>query len=217
MCGGNIEEITKDYKTDSIALGQITVPEVTVFNCTSCQQDFLSKEAGNDIFKFIAKKEKERIDNAKLAGDELWSARQAYEFLGITRQAFSKPKSKYQRGFIFWRKLDNTKVYFKKSVELFKETGDGRYFLDEESISPTIDLFESVKRFAKTNFWSDVQVRKLVGSPSNSPKWTDCLYELRSGSKEKESFTITNSNEGVQINPFKSKIPKVGNNFHYDC
>jgi len=61
---------------------------------------------------------------------------EAARILDISRQALHKNR-RIKNGFIFHTRFGNGIVYLRKSVELFKETGDGRYplwkYLDHTS------------------------------------------------------------------------------------
>jgi hypothetical protein len=172
-CKGTIKAVEMDYPFESKIVGRVLVPKVLVQKCTNpeCGEIFLSPDAYDKIFAYMKEKEREAIDNVKLSKDELLSARQTHEYLKITRQALSKPKSKYQRGFIFWRMLDKTKVYFRKSVEQFKETGDGRYLLKKADII----LYKG----------------KLVGYPDNIGD--------DFGQKKKTPYAFTNSSQTSEL------------------
>jgi hypothetical protein len=58
------------------------------------------------------------------------SAADTVALLGITRQALHKNK-RIRQGFIYRTSLGGLAVYLKKSVDLYREKGDGRFLLSE--------------------------------------------------------------------------------------
>ena len=56
------------------------------------------------------------------------TARQAASILGISKQAFSKNR-RITAGFVYSTQLGKRSVYLRSSVEMFGETGDGRFSL----------------------------------------------------------------------------------------
>jgi len=57
------------------------------------------------------------------------SLNQAADLLGISKQAFSK-HPRVKRGFIYSTTIDNKKFFYKRSVEAFRDTKDGRVEID---------------------------------------------------------------------------------------
>jgi len=109
-------------------IGPFTVEGAEYFECDRC---------GDYLF---SPKNAERVETARrLALDKILqsfplsafvTAAEAARILGISRQALHKHR-RIRRGFIFQTQFDNKAVYLKKSIDLFKKGGDGRFKLVE--------------------------------------------------------------------------------------
>jgi YgiT-type zinc finger domain-containing protein len=128
-CNGNLKIITGDFKSKSKSLGNITVPEISYTICNNCGDILLDPEMAQKVTTFKKQRELELI--MKLPVGEFLAVTEAIEILGITKQAFSK-NNKIKRNFIYNIKMGKKKLYHKKSVELFKSTGDGRFLLSKQ-------------------------------------------------------------------------------------
>jgi hypothetical protein len=84
------------------------------------------------------------------------------QFLGITRQALSKHR-RIRRGFIYAIEIGGIRLYHKKSVEQFKDSGDGRFRLHADAIKTRpLDL---------TNPEDNTQyIREIEEASKNPPK-----------------------------------------------
>jgi len=123
-CNGIIHEVTGTYIFNSNTLGEVAVPNITFQECHGCGDRLVSYENALILHEYIKEKEQEEIN--KFPAGDLITAGEAAELLGVTKQAFSK-NPKIKRGFIYHLIKGNRRLYFKKSVQLFKENGDGRF------------------------------------------------------------------------------------------
>ena len=123
-CGKETTRKAEDYPCFSKVLGYILAPRVEIDVCLECGHRSLSPEAEQEVNSWLKIREQAAI--CSLSAEQLLSAGQAAEMLGVTKQAFSK-SPKVKKGHIYFTTIGNKKVYFRSSVELFKETGDGRY------------------------------------------------------------------------------------------
>lgn len=124
LCNGTVQEKTGAYPFKSKTLGKVIVPNITFLECQECGDRAVPYKGAVALHKHITIREREEIK--KLPASGLITAGEAAELLGVTKQAFSKnPKIKH--GFIYYVTIGNRKAYFKKSVQLFKESGDGRF------------------------------------------------------------------------------------------
>ncbi len=122
----NTETISQvlDYQCNNNILGDILVPRVEVGQCPNCGELILSKEAETAVSHYLKTLEREAIAN--LPAEDLISAGQAAEILGVTKQAFSK-NPKIKKGFVYFVSVGTKKVFFRSSVTLFQKVGDGRF------------------------------------------------------------------------------------------
>jgi hypothetical protein len=125
-CGGAIIKTRDKLKFKSKALGDVLVPDIEQSKCTKCNDVLISLDEADKVAKYIKDKEHQTIK--LLPFDDMISLNAAAKILGITKQAFSK-NSRIKRGFIYSAAKDNKKYYYRKSVEAFKLTGDGRIAL----------------------------------------------------------------------------------------
>ena len=123
-CGAKTIRTSDDYLCFSRVLGYALAPRVEIDECSGCGLASVSSEAEKEVYRWLSIHEQIAIDS--LSGDQLLSAGQAAEMLGVTKQAFSK-NPKVKKGHIYFTSVGNKKIYFKSSVELFKDSGDGRF------------------------------------------------------------------------------------------
>lgn len=128
-CGGTMKKVHGIYRINDKFAGVFTVPDIEYMECDRCDEVSFSLEEAKKISDCRKNTIQKKL-RALPYGDFI-SAPEAAKILGITRQAFHKNK-KIQRGFIYQTAFNtNDKAYLKRSVELFKEKGDGRFKLDE--------------------------------------------------------------------------------------
>lgn len=128
-CNGNLEIFTGDFKSKSKSLGKIIIPEISYTKCKDCGDILLDPDMAQKVFDFKKQKELELI--ALLPVGDFLTVNEAVEILGVTKQAFSK-NNKIKRDFIYNIEIGKKKLYHKKSIELFKSTGNGRFLLLKE-------------------------------------------------------------------------------------
>jgi hypothetical protein len=107
-------------------IGDYTVYDVLYYKCDNCYQLLLPKDT-------VKKIESTEIDIQynivrQLPINEFITASEAVKLLGISKQAFHKHR-RIKKGFIYYVTLSDKQLYHKKSVLLFKKTGDGRFNL----------------------------------------------------------------------------------------
>lgn len=128
-CNENLEIITGDFKSKNKSLGNITVPEISYTKCNNCGIILLDPEMAQKITTFKKQREIELIKRIPVG--EFLTVTEVIEVLEITKQAFSK-NNKIKRNFIYNINMGKRKLYHRKSVELFKSTGDGRFLLSKQ-------------------------------------------------------------------------------------
>jgi len=128
QCGGKYItnygslELTDDY------VGQFTVEAVEYLECKECGDLAFSPETIERIEKVRRLALEEKLQSLPISA--FITAADAATILGISRQALHKHR-RIRRGFIFQTQLSDKTVYLRNSVDLFKETGDGRFQLVE--------------------------------------------------------------------------------------
>jgi len=128
-CNENLETITGDFQSKNKSLGDIIVPEISYTKCNNCGVILLDPEMAQKITTFKRQREIELIK--RLPVGEFLTVTEVIEVLEITKQAFSK-NNKIKRNFIYNINIGKKKLYHRKSVELFKSTGDGRFLLSKQ-------------------------------------------------------------------------------------
>ena len=110
-------------------LGKITTKETKVLMCSNCNEFVITKE----IARLIENKtDKQRNILIKaLPFSKFISTKKASEILSMSRQAIHK-NSHFKR-IVYNSKIDNQLFFVKKSVEKYKNTGDGRFNLSQDN------------------------------------------------------------------------------------
>jgi hypothetical protein len=128
-CGNVYIEHKGTLELCNKTIGNYSIYLAKYYKCSGCGSIMYPKETLN----LISKKEKEIRDNLirKLPVDEFIVATEAAELLGISKQAFHKNK-RIKKGFIYSAILGGKRLYNKKSVQLFKDTNDGRFNLSKQ-------------------------------------------------------------------------------------
>ena len=108
-------------------IGAVRVPDVDYEECTQCGDQWLGMEAGKAWDRAVKAREAELI--GALPSRDFVSATEAWTMLDMTRQAFHK-NGRIRRGFIYSvPDGPSRRRYSRRSVEQFRETGDGRFRL----------------------------------------------------------------------------------------
>ena len=132
-CGGRYVEKHGSLKIHDPFIGTVTRDDVDYEECDRCGDLILPLETArafdehaeallNDILK-------------KQPIQDFLTASETAAALGITKQALHKNR-RIRHGFIYRTSLGGLAVYLKKSVELYKKKGDGRFPLSELASDP---------------------------------------------------------------------------------
>lgn len=109
-------------------VGPYSVESVDYSQCEECGRRLFPLETARRIEEKRELVLQEKIQSFPIK--DFVTGVEAARILGITRQALHKNR-RIRRGFIFQTRFSNKAVFLRKSVELFKKTGDGRFTLVE--------------------------------------------------------------------------------------
>jgi ribosomal protein L32 len=123
-CGGSYKRFKGPLRIKDPYIGPFEVDIPEYLKCENCGEYLLPGRWAEEIDRARARKLEESL--AAMPLREFITASEAARLLGISRQALHKNR-RIRNGFIFHTRFGDIIVYLKKSVELFKEMGDGRY------------------------------------------------------------------------------------------
>ena len=130
-CGNEFIERTGSLELPSKILGSFLIDHVTYLKCSHCQEIILSDEAWERADATENSQVEKLLRN--LPVKDFIGASKTAAILEISRQALHKHR-RIRRGFIYSIRHEDKILYHKKSVQLFKETGDGRFPLKKEGL-----------------------------------------------------------------------------------
>jgi hypothetical protein len=127
-CGGEYRKKLGFLEIQDPFIGTMKLEDADYEECERCRDRIFPLETARAIDN-----EREKIREEILQAQPLYaflSAADTAALLGITRQALHKNK-RIRQGFIYRTSLGGLAVYLKKSVDLYREKGDGRFLLSE--------------------------------------------------------------------------------------
>lgn len=128
-CGNDFIHQIGSLELPSKILGNFSINDVHYYKCNQCEEILLSDKAW-----LVADQEENRLTNEFLSNlplKDFIGASKVALILGISRQAVHKHK-RIRRGFIYSIKYEGKTLYNIKSVNSFKDTGDGRFPLKKQ-------------------------------------------------------------------------------------
>lgn len=128
QCGGTYIAKHESLEFTDKYIGPFTVETAEYFECDKCGDYLFSPETSKRIETARRLALEEKLQSLPISA--FITAVEAATILGISRQALHKHR-RIRQGFIFQTRFCDKTVYLKKSVDLFKETGDGRFQLVE--------------------------------------------------------------------------------------
>lgn len=141
-CREKLKEFTGDLTLNNTTIGEFTVENVCHHKCVNCGKLLFSPET----LKIIEVKEEEikeyRLSQYPIA--DFIGATEAAAMLNISRQALHRNR-RIRRGFIYHMHFGGKIAYLKKSVELFKDKGDGRFILADPDITTQLKYITITK------------------------------------------------------------------------
>ncbi|MBU0483915.1 MAG: helix-turn-helix domain-containing protein [Proteobacteria bacterium] len=125
-CNGSLVKQTGSVTFNDTFVGKYSVDNISYLKCDCCGE--LAFPAGVSTVIDGAKKNKLQRLIGRLPVSEFITATEVASILGISRQAVHKHR-RISRGFVHTFMNGAKILYHKKSVELFRDTGDGRFSL----------------------------------------------------------------------------------------
>jgi len=122
-------------RIDDKYAGSFIVDNIECEACPDCGDILLSPESASKIEKIRFSIIKSLLGSLPLK--DFVCPTEAATILGISRQALHKSK-KINLGLVFHAQLSDKAVYLRKSLELFRDTGDGRFPLGSRIAQPDI-------------------------------------------------------------------------------
>ena len=147
QCGGEYQEKRGSLQLTDEWIGAYAVDAVHYYECGTCGNLMLPPETTKTF-----ESKREQILNSWINSqpvDSFLAAAETAALLDISRQALHK-HIRIRRGLIYQAKFYARIVYLRKSVLLFKQTGDGRFPLTAPSESATSFLDASYQSFGPT-------------------------------------------------------------------
>jgi hypothetical protein len=143
LCNSEVVKLKGSLEFNTRSLGNISVPNIKYSECSACGDQLLPPKQSDKVFEFISKEEQKLINMLPIG--EFVSANEAAAILGVTKQAFSK-HPKIKSGLIFLAIINKRKFYNRKSLELFKKNGNGKYLLKpNQKTARKFSLANSIK------------------------------------------------------------------------
>ncbi|MBC8198973.1 MAG: hypothetical protein H8E80_02845 [Desulfobacteraceae bacterium] len=140
-CGNIYSEHEGTLELHNKSIGSYNIYLAKYYKCSGCGALLFPKETA----KKIESKEEEIRNNLirKLPIGEFITATEAFDILEISKQAFHKHR-RIKNGFIYSAILGGKRLYNKKSVQLFKETKDGRFNLSEPVDKEVVKYIQTI-------------------------------------------------------------------------
>lgn len=135
-CGGEYQPKKGSLRKKNKFIGSFIVEDVEYLECLCCKDRLFAPEEAKKISE--ARKAAMQKALMKKPIEDFVTGKKVLELLGFTRQALNQSK-KIQRGLLFQLRFNGRIYYLKKSVELFIETGDGRFRLVPEEAKPAVE------------------------------------------------------------------------------
>ncbi len=125
-CGISAVEYTGNLTLHNRTIGDFTVSDATYQECPRCGEQFFSPKTLDSIEATEKEIKEYRLSQYPIAA--FIGATEAAEMLNISRQALHQHR-RIRRGFIYSVRFGGKIAYLKESVELYRDTGDGRFIL----------------------------------------------------------------------------------------
>ena len=145
----------KGYVATSKIIGKQSMASITTLYCPSCEDVLLTNSEAQKVSRNL--KLAERAAIGQLAIDDFVTLTEAAKLLRVSKQAVSK-NPRIKRGLVFFVKKGSSVLYHKKSLELFKANGDGRFKL----VSDTKEANIEESAYFGGREWSQPKIRSYI-------------------------------------------------------
>ncbi|MFC1873161.1 helix-turn-helix domain-containing protein [Chloroflexota bacterium] len=125
-CGGTYLKSTGSYVHNDPYVGILSFRGIEFHQCDKCNDILLSEEMAQAIESKRSKRIQEILVGLPISN--FLNVKETATILGISRQALHRNK-RINHGFIFRTKFYGKTIYLKESVQLYRETNDGRFSL----------------------------------------------------------------------------------------
>ena len=125
-CGGEYKGHIGNLTLYDNRIGHYTVRNISYEKCEKCNR-LLYPSSTVNVIEDVRDKIFDKLIRKESIGNFI-SSSDAAKILNMSSQALSKNR-RISRGFIYWIKIGKAKLYHKKSVNLYKRNGDGRFKL----------------------------------------------------------------------------------------
>jgi len=129
-CGGEYQRCHGTLGLRDKFVGEYEVHDVDYLKCEKCERYLFPEKTAREIERKREQIKKQLIGRLPVA--EFIPASDAAKILGISRQALHKHR-RIRRGFIYSIKIGGRTLYYLDSVLKFRESGDGRFPLFDQS------------------------------------------------------------------------------------
>lgn len=172
-CESQYSERIGTISLSDASIGTYEVENVKYYECQSCANRLFPRETAIKI------EEKEKEVRSSLikklpVGDFIASA-EAADILNISRQALHKHR-RIKNGFVYYIQKAGKRLYHKKSVEMFKQTGDGRFNL--------VDAIKPVEKVYVTVIVDPITMKTFKDEPAE-PLYAGRVRETKIDPKQK--------------------------------
>ncbi|MFA6309794.1 MAG: hypothetical protein WC677_08725 [Clostridia bacterium] len=135
-CGKPTELITDNFMWHNAYLGDLSISNVKFYKCKSCSNKIIPFETAIKIDEEEHKTLQgwlwKQSADASEFNDKFWSNKEVVQYLGVSRAAIHK-SLKY-KGLIYHVIIGKEAYFYAESVKLFKDKGDGRLPIYNETI-----------------------------------------------------------------------------------
>ena len=122
-------------------IGSYIVNDVEFYKCDPCNEHLFPPETLKRIDACREKALEDLIKSSPISS--FMEQSDAWRFLGVSRQAFHK-NVRIKNGFIYNITLGKSRYYLRQSIELFKQTGDGRFAINDTSSEYLLEMANTI-------------------------------------------------------------------------
>ena len=123
-CGkGRVTYVRETYITYLKYVGEFIIYNALLDKCDKCKGFLIPNVTAERISVKVREKVEKFMQNAPFK--DLWTLRQTYTYLGLTREKFHRSPQYHH---FIWKTMKDGQTFFhSRCVKKFKRTGDGRF------------------------------------------------------------------------------------------